>query len=101
MVQEALLVADWPERLLTVDKCAERTSSDGRIIFRGPCVRMGVHVGKPECKVNPITGACYVAQWHTDYLLQGGQIIMVLQSIRVPGFWVRRSADRFLAASWY
>lgn len=60
VVQEALLVAPWPDRLLSYTKCSKRTSADGRIMFRGPGVRMGVHSGRPDCKVNPITGMCCV-----------------------------------------
>ena len=56
LVQEALLVASWPDRLLSIDRCAKRTSSDGRLLFRGPAVRMGMHIGSPEMKINPITG---------------------------------------------
>ena len=60
LVQEALLVASWPDRLLSIDRCAKRTSSDGRLLFRGPAVRMGMHIGSPEMKINPITGMFFI-----------------------------------------
>lgn len=42
--QDSLHNADWPAQVL------------GDPVFRGPRVRMGVHVGDPLCKPDPITG---------------------------------------------
>eukprot|EP01105_Mastigella_eilhardi_P011117 TRINITY_DN2567_c1_g1_i3.p1 TRINITY_DN2567_c1_g1~~TRINITY_DN2567_c1_g1_i3.p1 ORF type:complete len:1447 (+),score=354.88 TRINITY_DN2567_c1_g1_i3:1597-5937(+) len=56
MVQEALLGAEWPPKLLTHSASSEMISADGRVLFRGLRVRMGVHVGKPQCTPNPTVG---------------------------------------------
>ncbi len=42
--QDALHNADWPAQVL------------GDPVFRGPRVRMGVHVGDPLCRPDPVTG---------------------------------------------
>ncbi|PRP77698.1 adenylate/guanylate cyclase domain-containing protein [Planoprotostelium fungivorum] len=55
LVQEALLMASWPEKLLAWDKCSKKLSPDGRILFRGARVRMGFHMGYPEVKIHPVT----------------------------------------------
>lgn len=56
LVQEALLVAEWSETLLTKSSCNKVVSADGRILFQGPRVRMGIHSGPVEIKVHPTTG---------------------------------------------
>lgn len=56
MVQEALLGAEWPPKLLSHPASAEVVSNDGRILFKGLRVRMGIHIGKPQCTPNPISG---------------------------------------------
>jgi class 3 adenylate cyclase len=82
IVQEALLVADWPDRLLSNDKCAQRTSSDGRLLFRGVSVRMGMHNGNPELKPSPITGRadyygpCVNKSARVSGISQGGQVLI-------------------------
>jgi predicted ATPase/class 3 adenylate cyclase len=53
--QEALLKAPWPEALLAEPDAAEVWS--GRVmVHRGLRVRMGVHQGEPECRIDPCTG---------------------------------------------
>ena len=81
-VQEALLVADWPERLLSEEKCSQKTSSDGRLLFRGASVRMGMNNGSPELKPSPITGRadyfgpCVNKSARVSGLSQGGQVLI-------------------------
>jgi predicted ATPase/class 3 adenylate cyclase len=54
-VQEALLQAPWPEELLAQPEAAEELGPYG-LLHRGLRVRMGVHVGEPECRVDDRTG---------------------------------------------
>ena len=49
-VQEALVAAPWPDALLTAPE------AEGRDGFRGLRVRMGVHVGIPAPRPDPLTG---------------------------------------------
>jgi predicted ATPase/class 3 adenylate cyclase len=57
--QQALLHAPWPEELLAEASTAEVLGASGPV-YRGLRVRMGVHVGEPECRIDPRTG-------RTDY----------------------------------
>ncbi|MBM3271419.1 MAG: tetratricopeptide repeat protein [Candidatus Sericytochromatia bacterium] len=54
--QEALLAADWPAELLDHPDAAAVASPDGATLFRGLRVRMGAHLGHPECLPDPNTG---------------------------------------------
>jgi predicted ATPase/class 3 adenylate cyclase len=54
-VQEALPHEPWPEELLTHSAAAVEGGSRG-LLHRGLRVRMGVHVGEPEHRVDPHTG---------------------------------------------
>ncbi|WNG41765.1 AAA family ATPase [Archangium violaceum] len=54
-VQQALLRAPWPEELLAELDAAEVEAPGGRV-HRGLRVRMGVHLGEPECRVDERTG---------------------------------------------
>ena len=96
VVQEALLVANWPERLLSIDKCSERMSRDGRIIFRGPAVRMGMHLGHPECKENPITSRI---DYHGPSVNKSSRILGLAMGGQVlvsELVWLRAQKDEFL-----
>jgi predicted ATPase/class 3 adenylate cyclase len=53
--QEALLRAPWPEELLRLSDAAVVQGTSGTV-HRGLRVRMGVHLGEPECRVDPRTG---------------------------------------------
>lgn len=53
--QRALLAAPWPEALLSEPDAAEVQGPHGPL-FRGLRVRMGVHQGEPECRVDERTG---------------------------------------------
>ncbi|MET0403143.1 MAG: adenylate/guanylate cyclase domain-containing protein [Cystobacter sp.] len=53
--QRALLEAPWPESLLgEPDACVERGAHG--LLHRGLRVRMGVHLGEPECRPDERTG---------------------------------------------
>lgn len=54
--QEKLVAAEWPAPLLERDLAAEESAADGRRIRRGLRVRMGVHLGEPVPKQDPLTG---------------------------------------------
>lgn len=53
--QQALLRAPWPEELLAEPDAAEEKGPGGWV-YRGPRVRMGVHLGEPECRLDEETG---------------------------------------------
>jgi predicted ATPase/class 3 adenylate cyclase len=53
--QEALLHAPWPEEILAAPEAAEERGPKGPL-HRGLRVRMGIHVGDPECRIDPRTG---------------------------------------------
>ena len=55
-VQAALVDAAWPEDILADELAATETAPDGRVLRRGLRVRMGVHMGEPECRADPVTG---------------------------------------------
>jgi predicted ATPase/class 3 adenylate cyclase len=54
-VQEALLHAPWPAELLAQPQAQEERGPQG-LLYRGFRVRMGVHVGEPERRIDPGTG---------------------------------------------
>lgn len=55
-VQEALVTASWPAEILADELASVETAPDGRVLRRGLRVRMGVHMGEPECRPDPLTG---------------------------------------------
>jgi predicted ATPase/class 3 adenylate cyclase len=57
--QEALLHAPWPEEILQESDAAEEHGPRG-LVHRGLRIRMGIHVGEPECRTDDRTG-------RTDY----------------------------------
>ncbi|WP_224364039.1 ATP-binding protein [Hyalangium versicolor] len=54
--QEALLQAPWPAALLAHPQAAEERGPQGRALHRGLRVRMGVHLGPAECRIDEHTG---------------------------------------------
>ncbi|RKH67522.1 cyclase [Corallococcus sp. AB049A] len=52
--QEALLSASWPEALLDEPDAAQEHAPEG-LTHRGLRVRMGVHVGEPDYRLDPAT----------------------------------------------
>jgi class 3 adenylate cyclase len=54
--QRALCELEWPEDLLRQPGAKRECAADGSVIFNGIRVRMGVHVGQPNCRRNPVTG---------------------------------------------
>nr|WP_240359724.1 adenylate/guanylate cyclase domain-containing protein [Pyxidicoccus trucidator] len=72
--QEALLRAPWPAELLMYPEAAEEAGPRGPL-HRGLRVRMGVHVGEAECRVDERTG-------RTDYL---GRMVNVAARVTSAG----------------
>jgi class 3 adenylate cyclase/Tfp pilus assembly protein PilF len=54
-VQERLMDLAWPEKLLS-HPVAQVERVSGRTLYRGLRLRMGVHVGRPERRPDPVTG---------------------------------------------
>ena len=46
----------WPEEILAESFGAAVTTETGKLLFRGLCVRMGVHMGQPTCTEDPVIG---------------------------------------------
>lgn len=51
-VQRRLLGLAWPDELLRMTDGSDRNDA----IWRGLRVRMGAHAGKPDCRLDPVTG---------------------------------------------
>ncbi|KAF8456773.1 hypothetical protein BDZ91DRAFT_800998 [Kalaharituber pfeilii] len=54
-VQKLLLDAEWPNEIVESEHGKELLDSEGRRIYRGLSVRMGIHWGQPVCETDPIT----------------------------------------------
>lgn len=54
-LQRALLEAPWPEALLAEPGAAEERVA-GQLLERGLKVRVGIHLGDPVCRPDPLTG---------------------------------------------
>ena len=54
--QIALLEAEWPAELLSFADACEIEGDRQEILFRGLRVRMGAHLGRPDCQEDPTTG---------------------------------------------
>eukprot|EP00808_Paulinella_micropora_P010242 g41580.t1 len=55
-VQTSLLQSSWPDDLLEQPAASKVVAENGDLLFSGIRVRMGIHVGFPNCRRNPITG---------------------------------------------
>lgn len=55
-VQNGLLQLQWPPELLEESDAREELGDGNAPLFRGLRVRMGIHVGKPDCRPSPTTG---------------------------------------------
>ncbi|HYO73243.1 MAG TPA: adenylate/guanylate cyclase domain-containing protein, partial [Archangium sp.] len=80
-VQQALVRAPWPEELLSEPDAAEEKGPGGWV-YRGLRVRMGVHLGEPECRRDGQTGEVdYVGRMvnvaaRVASAGQGGQVLV-------------------------
>ncbi len=55
--QQALLEADWPAKLLTSTHAQEeRIDETGAKLWRGPRVRIGLLLAKPQCGMDAVAG---------------------------------------------
>ena len=55
-IQMRLLCADWPDELLNDRSASPVRSEQGRLIFAGLRVSVGIHRGEAECRIDPTTG---------------------------------------------
>jgi len=55
-IQQQLLEADWPKEILESPDGRETRGEDGRLLFKGLSVRIGIHLGAPVCEKDPVTG---------------------------------------------
>jgi adenylate cyclase len=55
-VQTGLLKQEWPDEILDSENGREIQDAEGRVIYKGLSVRMGIHWGAPVCEPDPITG---------------------------------------------
>eukprot|EP01116_Phalansterium_solitarium_P025355 TRINITY_DN9659_c0_g1_i1.p1 TRINITY_DN9659_c0_g1~~TRINITY_DN9659_c0_g1_i1.p1 ORF type:complete len:1018 (+),score=399.92 TRINITY_DN9659_c0_g1_i1:203-3256(+) len=55
-IQLGLVQAKWPAGILQSPNAAEVVDETGNVIFNGLRLRMGVHLGRPECKVDSTIG---------------------------------------------
>jgi len=55
-IQEELLHAEWSEKLLSFEPTKEHRAEDGRILWRGLRVRVGIHAGEPYVEKDPVRG---------------------------------------------
>merc|ERR1711988_326259 len=56
IIQEELLSVDWPQEIYDHEDAAIEYDDDGKLLYRGLRVRMGIHTGEPRCEPDPITG---------------------------------------------
>jgi len=79
-VQQTLLEQEWPSALLAQPSGAQETR-DGALLFSGLRIRMGIHVGQPACRRNPITGRmdyfgpCVNLSARVSDSAHGGQVV--------------------------
>ena len=78
LVQEKLLQADWPTALLDVPICKAQDDPEGRTIWGGLTVRIGVNSGPVAVEENTLTG-------RVDYFGHAVNIAARLESSCVPG----------------
>jgi len=53
--QRALAKAKWPPSILELPSANRVLDQDGKMVFSGLRIRMGIHVGTPICRRNPVT----------------------------------------------
>eukprot|EP01105_Mastigella_eilhardi_P008505 TRINITY_DN2061_c0_g1_i18.p1 TRINITY_DN2061_c0_g1~~TRINITY_DN2061_c0_g1_i18.p1 ORF type:complete len:1315 (-),score=237.47 TRINITY_DN2061_c0_g1_i18:455-4399(-) len=79
--QLALLEASW-DSVLSTQRCCETVTHDGKTLYQGFRVRMGIHVGEPTVEQDKVTGRIdYIGQdvnkaARVAAMAQGGQILL-------------------------
>lgn len=54
-IQEQLLLSNWPEELLNNPDSKIEISETGVTLYKGLRIRVGIHVGTPDCEKDPVT----------------------------------------------
>lgn len=93
-VQRELLNAEWPEDLLKLPICKTVVGKNQEsALYRGISVRMGLHWGRMESEVDPVTGRMdyngvpVIIASRVSSLAQGGEILITKAVYdRVKGF---------------
>ena len=83
-MQQQLLRVQWPFILLdgTVSSCSSTYDENGRVIFKGLRSSMGIHFGRPQVDLNPLSnvidmfGDVVGRACRLGSLAAGGQVIM-------------------------
>lgn len=82
LVQEQLLLAPWPDALLALPPFAAVRDGLGRLLFRGPRLRMGACEGRPRSITPDHAGradyaghAVNMAARYTEAAAHGGQVV--------------------------
>ena len=69
-LQPALLKCEWPEEALDQPACCEQTSEVGSLLWKGPRVRVGMHIGTTMRKEVLVTGLHGGRAWKADFFGQ-------------------------------
>ncbi|KAJ7624746.1 adenylate cyclase [Roridomyces roridus] len=82
VVQDALLEVAWPQDILECADGKEVYDSQGRLIYGGLSVRIGIHCGSPLCVTDPVTnrmdyfGLVVTRAARIASIAAGGQILL-------------------------
>ena len=89
--QKALLEVEWPPEILGMSDARREALPDGRVMWNGPRVRMGMHTGMCELEVDPTTkrkdyyGPMVNLAARVSGLAVGGQVCCALLRVPVHG----------------
>jgi class 3 adenylate cyclase len=81
-VQKALFEAQWTDGISAMKGALRESTPDGKPVFNGIRIRMGIHTGETECKRNPTTrrmdyyGPVVNRSARVSDAGHGGQIVM-------------------------
>jgi len=84
--QTEFLVERWPKELLAHELTEEYRDNFGRLVFRGLCVKMGIHTGSPTITTDIATGRMdYIGMVvnkaaHVAGFAKGGEVLLSQQA---------------------
>lgn len=82
VMQKEFLKIDWPEQILSSRLASEIKDKDGKLVFRGPKIRMSIHWGAPIAKMDEVThrmdymGPMVNRSARSMQVTAGGQIVV-------------------------